>query len=94
MKKDFVTIIEKSLQKIGIDAVPPIDVEVPPGENFGDLSTPVALALAKGSKKTTEKNWLMNLPPACMRKRFWSGLILPDLVLSILPLRRNIFIKN
>ena len=51
MKKDFVTIIEKSLQKIGIDAVPPIDVEVPPGENFGDLSTPVAMALAKVLKK-------------------------------------------
>jgi len=55
MKKDFVTIIEKSLQKIGIDAVPPIDVEVPPGENFGDLSTPVALALAKVLKKPPKK---------------------------------------
>ena len=36
MKKDFITIIEESLQKLGIDAIPSIDVEVPPAENFGD----------------------------------------------------------
>jgi len=55
MKKNFVTIIEESLQKIGIDAIPSIDVEVPPGENFGDLSTPVAMALAKVLKKPPKK---------------------------------------
>jgi len=41
MKKDFVALIGESLRKMGIDALPVVDVEVPPNEDFGDLSTPV-----------------------------------------------------
>jgi len=55
MKKDLAAIIEESLKKMGIDAMPPLDVEVPPGEDFGDLSTPVAMSLSKLLKKPPKK---------------------------------------
>lgn len=55
MKKDFVAIIKESLKKIGTDAIPPIDVEVPPHGDFGDLSTPVAMSLSKVLKKPPKK---------------------------------------
>jgi arginyl-tRNA synthetase len=55
MKKDFVAIIKESLRKIGTDAIPPIEVEVPPHDDFGDLSTPVAMSLSKILKKPPKK---------------------------------------
>jgi len=51
MKKDFVLAIEESLRKMGVDSIPSIEVEVPPDANFGDLSTPVAMTLARFLKK-------------------------------------------
>jgi arginyl-tRNA synthetase len=55
MKKDLVTIIKESVKKIGTDAIPPIEVEVPPHEDFGDLSTPVAMSLSKILRKPPKK---------------------------------------
>jgi arginyl-tRNA synthetase len=55
MKEDFVAVIREALKKIGIDAIPPIDVEVPPNEDFGDLSTPVAMSLSRLLKKPPRK---------------------------------------
>lgn len=55
MKKDFIAIIEDSLRKIGIDPVPSLDVEVPPNEDFGDLSAPVAMSLAKSLRRPPKK---------------------------------------
>jgi arginyl-tRNA synthetase len=67
MKKDLVAIIEESLKKIGIDAIPPLDVEVPPGEDFGDLSTPVAMSLSKLLKKPPKK--IADELASCMREK-------------------------
>ncbi|KPK45591.1 MAG: arginine--tRNA ligase [Nitrospira bacterium SM23_35] len=55
MKKDFVALIGESLRKMGIDALPVVDVEVPPNEDFGDLSTPVAMSLSKILRKSPKK---------------------------------------
>lgn len=51
MKKEFVALIEESIRRIGIEAPLSIEVEVPPDEQFGDLSTPVAMSLAKILRK-------------------------------------------
>ena len=55
MKKDLVTIIEDSVKRLGIDAVPAIELEVPPNDAFGDLSTPIAMLLSKILKKPPRK---------------------------------------
>ena len=55
MKKDFVALVKESLKKIGAESIPPIEVEVPPQEDFGDLSTPVAMSLAKILRKAPKK---------------------------------------
>ncbi len=52
MKKDFVALIGESLRRSGVSTVPNIEVEVPPDERFGDLSTPVAMLLAKSLRKS------------------------------------------
>jgi arginyl-tRNA synthetase len=67
MKKDLVAIIEESLKKIGIDASPPLDVEVPPSEGFGDLSTPVAMSLSKLLKKPPKK--IADELASCMQEK-------------------------
>lgn len=51
MKKVFVSILEASLRKIGVDSMPPVEVEVPPDEHFGDLSAPVAMSLSRIVRK-------------------------------------------
>ncbi len=51
MKKDFIAVLETAVQRLGVTEIPPIEVEVPPQENFGDLSTPVAMALARVLRK-------------------------------------------
>jgi len=55
MKKDLVKIIEASLKKLGVDTMPPIELEVPPQESMGDLATPVAMSLSKILKKPPRK---------------------------------------
>jgi arginyl-tRNA synthetase len=55
MKKDLVRIIEDLVKRLGIESVPAIDLEVPPNDAFGDLSTPVAMLLSKILKKPPRK---------------------------------------
>jgi arginyl-tRNA synthetase len=51
VKKTIVKIIETSLKKLGIESAPAVEVEVPPRESMGDLSTPVAMSLSGILKK-------------------------------------------
>lgn len=51
VKKKIVQIIETALKKLGIESIPAIEVEVPPRESMGDLSTPVAMSLSGILKK-------------------------------------------
>jgi arginyl-tRNA synthetase len=55
MKKDVVNIITGSLRMLGAEKVPPIDIEVPPDNVFGDLATPVAMSLSKILRKPPRK---------------------------------------
>jgi len=55
MKKDFVSLLETALRKIGTVSIPGIDVEVPPDEKLGDLSTPIAMSLSKILRKAPKK---------------------------------------
>ncbi|MDI6890689.1 MAG: arginine--tRNA ligase [Thermodesulfovibrionales bacterium] len=52
MKKELIKIIEDSLKTLGIEAIPTIEVEVPPNESLGDLATPVAMSLSRTLKKS------------------------------------------
>jgi arginyl-tRNA synthetase len=51
VKKTIVKIIETSLKNLGIESAPAVEVEVPPRESMGDLSTPVAMSLSGILKK-------------------------------------------
>jgi arginyl-tRNA synthetase len=51
MKKELVKIIENALKNLGIEAIPPIGIEVPPQESLGDLATPIAMSLSGIQKK-------------------------------------------
>jgi arginyl-tRNA synthetase len=51
VKKTIVKIIETCLKNLGIQSTPSIQVEVPPRESMGDLSTPVAMFLSGILKK-------------------------------------------
>ncbi|MEJ2685267.1 MAG: arginine--tRNA ligase, partial [Candidatus Sulfobium sp.] len=55
MKKDIVKILRESLGGLGISPVPEIDVQIPKVESFGDISTPVAMGLAKPLKKSPRR---------------------------------------
>jgi arginyl-tRNA synthetase len=55
MKKDIVRILQDSLGGLGITPVPEIDVQIPKVESFGDISTTVAMGLAKSLKKPPRK---------------------------------------
>lgn len=55
MKKEIVKALEDSLKKLGIEATHAIEVEVPPQESLGDLSTPVAMLLSKTLKKSPQE---------------------------------------
>jgi arginyl-tRNA synthetase len=55
MKKDLVDILRKSLADLGISPCPQIEIEIPRDEAFGDLSTPVAMVLAKSLKRAPHK---------------------------------------
>lgn len=51
MKKIVVKALEKALNRMGLGYFHPIEIEVPPREIMGDLSTPVALSLSGKLKK-------------------------------------------
>jgi arginyl-tRNA synthetase len=55
VKKELRKIIEDSLRSLDIEAIPAIEIEVPPRESFGDLSTTVAMSLTKILKKPPRK---------------------------------------
>jgi arginyl-tRNA synthetase len=47
MKQDVVDAVGKALKAMGVEPGVRVDVEFPKEEKFGDLSTPVAMSLAK-----------------------------------------------
>jgi arginyl-tRNA synthetase len=55
MKKDVVTILRSALELLGVSPASEIEIEVPKAETFGDLSTPVAMGLAKQLRKPPRK---------------------------------------
>ncbi|MFI5296432.1 MAG: arginine--tRNA ligase [Thermodesulfovibrionales bacterium] len=55
MKKDLVKILKAALESMGTAPLPEIDIEVPKTEAFGDLSTPLAMGLAKQLRRAPRK---------------------------------------
>ncbi|NWF52168.1 MAG: arginine--tRNA ligase [Nitrospirae bacterium] len=55
MKKKVRKILEDSLKFLGFEAIPSIEIEVPPDESLGDMSTPVAMAVSKTFKKSPKE---------------------------------------
>lgn len=55
MKKDLVKILRDSFESLGISPCPQIEIEIPKEESFGDVSTPVAMGMAKSLKKPPRK---------------------------------------
>ncbi len=55
MKKEVVRMLGKALESLGISPLPEIEVEIPKVESFGDISTPVAMGLARNLKKAPKK---------------------------------------
>lgn len=55
MKKDVINIIKTSLNSLGVDPIPIIEVEVPPNDSMGDIATTVAMSLSKQLKKHPRK---------------------------------------
>ncbi|HET6515166.1 MAG TPA: arginine--tRNA ligase [Thermodesulfovibrionales bacterium] len=54
MKKSVKTIIEQVVQRIGGEGIS-VELEIPREEHFGDLSTPVAMGLAKALRQSPRK---------------------------------------
>jgi arginyl-tRNA synthetase len=55
MKKDVVTILRSAFESMGVSPSPEIEIEVPKMDTFGDVSTPVAMGLAKQLRKAPRK---------------------------------------
>ncbi len=55
MKKDVVFLLMKTLEALCITSPPSIEIEVPREKTFGDLSTPLAMGIAKVLKKPPKK---------------------------------------
>lgn len=55
MKKDLVKILREAFASLGISPCPPIEIEIPKEQTFGDVSTPVAMGLAKSLKRAPQK---------------------------------------
>lgn len=55
MKKDLIMILTEALNSIGISPCPHIEIEIPKEDAFGDLSTPIAMGLARQLKKAPKK---------------------------------------
>jgi arginyl-tRNA synthetase len=55
MKKALEEAVNRSLKAIGIEPPETMDIEVPKEESHGDISTPIAMALAKALKRPPRK---------------------------------------
>ncbi len=55
MKKDLTAVLTKALETLNISPLPAIEIETPREESFGDLSTPLAMGLARTLKKAPKK---------------------------------------
>lgn len=55
MKATLLDIIHDALSSLGIEPLPPVEIETPREESFGDLSCPVAMSLAKSMGKPPRK---------------------------------------
>ena len=55
MKKELVKILKSALESMGAAPMPEIDIEVPKTGAFGDLSTPLAMGLAKQLRRPPRK---------------------------------------
>jgi arginyl-tRNA synthetase len=55
MKKDTVRIIRDALDGLGASPLPEIEVQIPKIGSFGDISTPVAMGLARSLRKSPRK---------------------------------------
>jgi|WetSurSiteA1Bulk_404760.scaffolds.fasta_scaffold01063_3 arginyl-tRNA synthetase len=54
-KNALIKIIEEAMKSLNIEDLPPVEIEIPRNEQFGDLSTTVALTLAGPFKKPPRK---------------------------------------
>ena len=55
MKRDVAALLAEALDALCTSPRPPVEIEVPRDESFGDLSTPLAMGLAKALKKPPKK---------------------------------------
>ena len=55
MKKDLIAALTKALETLKVSPLPIIEIETPREESFGDLSTPLAMGLARTLKKAPKK---------------------------------------
>ena len=55
MKKDLIAVLTKALETLEVSPLPALDIETPREESFGDLSTPLAMGLARTLKKAPKK---------------------------------------
>ncbi len=55
MKKDLTAVLIRALETLNVSPLPAIEIETPREESFGDLSTPLAMGLARTLKKAPKK---------------------------------------
>ncbi len=55
MKKDTIHTLQAALKTLGISPCPQVEIEVPKVGSFGDISTPLAMGLARVQKKAPKK---------------------------------------
>ena len=55
MKRDVAVLLAEALDALCVSTLPSVELEVPREESFGDLSTPLAMVLAKVLKKPPKK---------------------------------------
>jgi arginyl-tRNA synthetase len=55
MKKNIVSVLKATLESMGISDYPEVEVEIPKVGSFGDISTPMAMALSKTLRKPPRK---------------------------------------
>jgi arginyl-tRNA synthetase len=55
MKKALIAVLTKALETLNVSPLPTIEIETPREESFGDLSTPLAMGLARELKKAPKK---------------------------------------
>jgi len=55
MKKALIAVLTEALETLNVSPLPAIEIETPREESFGDLSTPLAMGLARSFKKAPKK---------------------------------------